>query len=99
MGKYMLKNLQNAHAIWQHHNFPNAEKWECLVGAMEELGELSHAHLKMKQGIRLNEDHSAAQKDAVGDVVIYLLGYCLDIDECIESAWSEVSKRDWTIDD
>jgi NTP pyrophosphatase (non-canonical NTP hydrolase) len=96
----MLKNLQNAHAIWQHNNFPNAEKWECLAGLTEELGELAHAHLKMHQGIRKNEDHLASQKDAVGDIVIYLLGYCtlngLDIDECIESAWDEVSKRDWT---
>ena len=35
---------------------------------MEELGELSHAHLKALQGVRVNEDHDAKKLDAVQKV-------------------------------
>jgi hypothetical protein len=41
-GFSMLSKLQKEHAVWQRRNFPNAEKWECLVGLQEEVGELAH---------------------------------------------------------
>ena len=95
----MLSELQKEHSEWQRRNFPNAEKWECLVGLQEELGELSHAFLKQHQGIRTEEDHERKIKDSVGDIAIFLMGFCthngLDIDECIDSAWSEVKRREW----
>jgi NTP pyrophosphatase (non-canonical NTP hydrolase) len=66
---------------------------------MEELGELAHAHLKQEQGIRSNEDHDAAARDAIGDVVIYLMDYCSvrgwDFSDCVSEAWGDVSERDW----
>lgn len=48
----------------------------------------------------MEEDHDDRMRDAIGDIVIYLLGFCtlnqIDVDECIEMAWSEVKKREWT---
>lgn len=60
---------------WVKTNFPDQEPGtDSVFGVMEEVGELAHAHLKQKQGIRMNEDHDAKAKDAIGDVIIYLLG-------------------------
>lgn len=96
----MLFKLQQEHAVWQKRNFPNAEKWECLVGLQEEVGELAHSFLKKHQNIRNDEYHDEKMMDAVGDIVIYLIGFCthngFDADACIEAAWKEVKKRDWT---
>lgn len=98
----MLSKLQSEHAVWQRRNFPNAERWECLVGLQEEIGELAHSFLKKHQGIRMEEDHDERMRDAIGDIVIYLIGFCtlnqINVDECIDMAWSEVKKRDWTSD-
>lgn len=98
----MLTELQKEHAVWQKRNFPNAEKWETLVGIQEEIGELSHSFLKRHQGIRGSSDeHLMSIKDAVGDIIIFVMGFCtlndINIDECIETAWNEVKERDWTI--
>lgn len=48
----------------------------CLLGALEETGELSHAVLKWQQGIRgTPEQHLAGIKDAIADICIYLADY------------------------
>ena len=95
-----LKTLQNQQAEWSERNFPDQKPHQCLLGIVEEVGELTHAHLKSEQGIRTNENHEAMRKDAVGDIVIYLAGYCtankLNFEECVWQAWCEVKKRDWT---
>ena len=74
-----------------------------LLGLMEEVGELSHAHLKGLQGIRGMDDPVECKRkksDAVGDIVIYLASYCnsndLDLYQCVEDAWREVEQRDWS---
>lgn len=94
-----LDEIQSEVASWAKQNFPDAEPWEPLVGAVEELGELAHAHLKLHQNIRMDEDHGAAKIDALGDIVVYLLHYChladLSLEDCLEEAWREVSQRDW----
>lgn len=95
-----LELLQDAHAEWLRHNFPQQEPHHGLLGVVEEVGELSHAHLKAEQGIRAPEGGTrAALVDAVGDIVIYLASYCttvgLDLNACVAKAWDEVSKRDW----
>ena len=47
----------------------------CVVGCIEELGSCPDSHLKRKQGIRgTPEEHDTAAKDAIGDVIVYLLG-------------------------
>lgn len=44
------------------------------LGFLEEIGELTHAILKKKQGIRgTPEEHDAAARDALGDMGIFLL--------------------------
>lgn len=97
-----IESLQNAQKHWMLHNFPSAESWEALAGMTEELGELAHAHLKGFNAIRAMRDPEAVQAakaDAVGDIFIYLMSYCntnnLDLETCIDRAWSEVKERDW----
>lgn len=69
---------------------------------MEELGELTHSHLKQLQGIRgTPEEHVAKAKDAVGDIIVYLADYCTrrgwDLENIVSDVWAEVSKRDWVV--
>jgi len=93
-----LDHIQTEHRVWTDHNFPNAPSDDSLIGAFEEMGELAHAHLKRKQGIRGN-NHEAEARDAIGDIIIYLLHYCTSngwkMSDIIQETWDEVSKRDW----
>ncbi len=63
---------------WVAHNFPDNHyppPEESLIGCIEEVGELAHAQLKEVQQIRgTKEEHEAAAKDAIGDLIVYLLG-------------------------
>jgi NTP pyrophosphatase (non-canonical NTP hydrolase) len=94
-----LKQLQEEQKPWVKHNFPERLDYHPFLGLMEEVGELAHSHLKLLQGIRVNEDHHAKAKDAVGDIVIFLADYCsargYDLQECVEKTWAEVKQRDW----
>lgn len=74
----------------------------CTLGVNEEAGELTHSVLKRAQGVRLDEEGvgAPAEKDAVGDIVVYLADFCYrrgyDLDECVRRAWhGEVSDREW----
>lgn len=74
-----------------------------LIQALIYIGHLAHAHLKREQGIRGTADeHHAKAKDAVGDILIFLIDYCdkqgYDLQEIAETTWAEVSKRDWKKD-
>jgi len=95
----ILKKVQDEHKIWQVYNFGPPSDVESLVGITEELGELSHAYLKKRQNIRKNEDHEAKMKDAVGDLLIYLIGFCtakeFDLEEILKDTWDQVKQRDW----
>lgn len=95
-----LVNFAAEYEHWVDHNFPNSTAEQQLLGVVEEVGELSHAMLKGMQNIR----HTAKEiehmkKDAVGDIIIYLAGYCyregFSLAECLEKAWNEVKFRDW----
>jgi NTP pyrophosphatase (non-canonical NTP hydrolase) len=95
-----LANLQIEQRIWMKQNFPDREPWMQLVGAMEELGELAHAHLKRAEKVRDGEAKFLEQaKDAVGDIVIFLAGYCndngLDLERCVADTWKKVRARNW----
>jgi NTP pyrophosphatase (non-canonical NTP hydrolase) len=95
-----FRDLQEQNREWANRNFdPNTPAWQPLLGAVEELGELAHAHLKQAQSIRTNEDHEANGRDAVADVIIYLCDYSSrrgwDLQEIVETAWNEVKQRDW----
>lgn len=93
--------MQREHRVWATKNFGlYRPAYQPLLGAVEEIGELAHAHLKNEQDIRTSEDHMADAKDAVADTIIYLVDYCnlrgWDLELILSSTWEEVKKRDWT---
>jgi len=94
-----LDCLQSEVGEWSDKNFPDDLSYRKLLGIIEELGELAHAHLKLEQGIRLDEPLTDMKKDAIGDLIIYLLDYChkedLWLTDCIRLAWSKVKRREW----
>lgn len=94
-----LREIQAEQRAWVLRNFGERPAYHPLLGAVEELGELAHAHLKEEQGIRRNENHVENAKDAVADVVIYLMDYCssrgFDMQEIVQSTWEKVRQRDW----
>jgi NTP pyrophosphatase (non-canonical NTP hydrolase) len=83
------------------HNFGEEQPaYFALLGALEELGELAHAHLKMEQNIRgSNGQHFANKQDAIADIIIYLADYCwrsgIDLDLIMRQTWDAVKQRDW----
>jgi NTP pyrophosphatase (non-canonical NTP hydrolase) len=95
----MLRKLQEEQKPWVKHNFGDRPSWMPLLGAMEELGELAHAHLKEAQGIRNHENHVEKAKDAIADIVIFLADYCsargLDFESIVQETWDKVKQRDW----
>lgn len=95
--------LQQELHEWRLRNFPDADPTQQLLGVGEEVGELMHAHLKSMQGIRGDDKlHEAEAKDAVGDIVIFLMGYCSyhgwDLMQLVYDAAETVFARDWIAD-
>jgi NTP pyrophosphatase (non-canonical NTP hydrolase) len=94
-----LSQLQQEREEWVEHNFPGQHMPHSLLGAVEELGELSHHYLKHTQGIRGNEDHEREMADAIADCVIYLAGVCtwleIDFGVLVRDTWAMVKSRDW----
>lgn len=92
-----LNDIQLQQKAWSAENFGPQSPLLPLLGIGEELGELHHAVLKREQGIRKDEDHLAMEKDAIGDMCIYLMDYCsrrgFVLMELIEDAWDEVKAR------
>lgn len=95
-----LEQLQAEVGGWARKNFGEQPPYRPLLGVAEEVGELAHAQLKLEQGIRVDENHHEAIKDAVGDIIIFLADFCgrsnISLQQCIDTAWDEVKKRDWT---
>lgn len=95
-----LDDLQAEVFAWQTKNFGEQPSENSLLGTVEEVGELCHAVLKQRQGIRgTAEEHVAAAKDSIGDLMIFLLNYCSargwSLARIVHETWSEVSERDW----
>lgn len=94
-----MKKFQHQIGKWSKKNFGDQPSYLPLLGAVEELGELAHHHLKEEQGIRTTENHKMGKLDAVGDIIIYLTDYCeregLEITEAIIIAMTEVMRRNW----
>lgn len=78
-GPPWLRELQEQVGQWSTANFGTEQPPEYpLIGAGEEIGELTTSVLKQAQGIGDSEKYDdivgpEAEKDAVGDVMIYLL--------------------------
>ena len=82
------------------------EAWETLLqlatfGRLSQaVGKVCHAALKLEQGIRgTNEELRAKLRDALGDLLFFLLNTCtlygFDVEEIARETWATVSKRDW----
>ena len=100
----LLSQLQREHERWLDHNFPNQKPHQALLGLIEEVGELSHAHLKHEQGIRglTDEEFKILAGDAIGDIMIYLASYCntngFNLALVTKETWDRVKQRDWRKD-
>lgn len=72
-----IETIQAEQKAWEESQFGLQPAWKPLLGISEEFGELCHAVLKMSQNIRGDADkHFADARDAIGDVLIYALGFC-----------------------
>jgi NTP pyrophosphatase (non-canonical NTP hydrolase) len=98
-----LRQLQTESAEWRAVNFPKTTGDQQLKGMVEELGELAHADLKGEQKIRGYNARLVrlAREDAIGDLIIFLAGYCtchhLDLDDIVSETWARVKGRNWVL--
>jgi len=97
-----LDDIQTASREWRRLNFPANTADEQFLGMTEELGELAHAILKNKQGIRGFDDpvkFEAALMDGLGDLIIFMCGFAdhhgITLSQAVALAWAEVQERDW----
>ncbi len=95
------RDIQKEHKAWVKKNFPNTTVYDMFEGMVEELGELAHARLKRRQGIRgTKEEHDAEEKDAIGDIAITAIHYAtlrgFDVQTCVnellEDGWVDLHK-------
>lgn len=96
---HQIDIMQDEIETWAQKNFPSSPSEHHLLVVAEELGELAHAHVKSRQGIRMEEDHEKDKFDAVGDIVIALMAYCssegLSLRKALQKTWQEVKQREW----
>jgi len=98
-----LNGMQNEVVQWSEKNFGKQDPYRPLLGVCEEVGELAHHFLKMRQGIRGDSVyHLNGIKDAVGDILIYLMDFCgkmgIDLQAELNHTWKQVRRRDWVKD-
>jgi NTP pyrophosphatase (non-canonical NTP hydrolase) len=96
-----IYQYQSEISEWSKANF-NQDPIDPLLGIGEEVGELMHAVLKQRQGIRKGSDPEATKaliEDSLGDLFIYMCDFCsrnnIDLEFAIRDTWDKVSKRDW----
>jgi NTP pyrophosphatase (non-canonical NTP hydrolase) len=96
-------NVQKESRQWRNQAYPDTATIELqALGVTEESGELAHAVLKFKQGIRGYNKTKTAEEvaDAIGDIFIYACGVAdhLDINvvDAIVKAWDHVKARNIT---
>ena len=84
-----LSTLQMRVAEWRKAAYPDTAAIELqALGVAEESGELAHAVLKFKQGIRgydFTKTHDEVG-DAIGDIIIYAMGVADHLDISVEEA-------------
>lgn len=102
MDESKIQQIQKEAHGWREDNFDPATvtTQHQLLGVVEEVGELAHAVLKRDQGIRgTAKEHRAAIEDAVGDLVLFLMGVCscenMDFEFVVSRTWATVKHRNW----
>lgn len=86
--------IQEESGTWRNLNFPGWTGRQQLFGVIEEVGEFAHAYLKRQQGIRGSEEHHLSNmKDAIGDIMIYFLGFMTAKGINAEVVWSYPVQR------
>lgn len=100
-----LTNVQRESNEWRTKAYPDTATIELqALGVCEEAGELAHAVLKYKQGIRGYdfEKTQAEVADAIGDIMIYACGVAsrldIDVSRAVWDAWEHVKNRNITQD-
>lgn len=97
-----LIEIYNEHGIWEAKNFPDSNAIDNVLGMIEETGELAHAILKRKQGIRVNENHDTEIRDAIADIALFLFGFVrkryLRIEDVTKEASHYIRRRNWDSD-
>lgn len=96
-------DIQQESNEWRQKAYPDTSgALFQLAGVTEEVGELAHAVLKYKQGIRGYDQIKMRDEagDAIGDTIIYLCGLASDLGLSVEhelnKAWQHVKKRNIT---
>ena len=100
---YSTSEIQAIMQEWREKNFLHATRTVEMqtLGVCEEAGELAHAVLKHKQGIRGYDDekYRAEVRDAIGDMIIFAMGICStegwDIEDIIRETACKVLERNW----
>jgi NTP pyrophosphatase (non-canonical NTP hydrolase) len=96
-----LNELQMQAHEWRTRNFPGYDARQQFLGMVEEMGELAHVDLKEEQRIRGMSEAVAheARVDAIGDLIIFLTGYCtamqINLAAAVDNTWLKVQQRDW----
>jgi NTP pyrophosphatase (non-canonical NTP hydrolase) len=102
--KDSLWGVQNESNEWRQAAYPDTvhDNLAQLAGVTEEVGELAHALLKYKQGIRgYDRPRMLAEAgDAMADAIIYMCGIAsslgLDLQHEVLKAWHHVRDRNIT---
>ena len=88
-----MRTIQAEHEAWVRERFPQATAEDCLLKLVEEVGELVKAHNREAW----HDGELEPTRDAVGDVVVSLMGYCSlrgwDIEVETEGVWLDVKRR------
>lgn len=94
-----VRETQEAIYEWSLEQFGDQDSENPLLGAQEELGEVSRIVLKNKQSIRQDEMADEDLEMEVADVVIYLMDFCarndIDLAEGIDRSRNKVLDRDF----
>lgn len=94
-----VAQTQQAIYEWSLEQFGDQDPENPLIGAQEELGEVSRIVLKGKQGIRQEELADEDLEMEVADIVIYLMDFCarndVDLAEGLHRARTKVLDRDF----
>jgi NTP pyrophosphatase (non-canonical NTP hydrolase) len=85
--------------MWIASNSDARDPLNALLGVVEQVGKLSRALLKQREGLRgTAQQRLQKAKDALGSMLLLLLGFCtemcLDAQEVLDEAWAKVKQRD-----